>query len=141
MIQLQHNKYNSIVLELTCNSVLWNQYNTVPFYLFNFVSQSTNQSVYFYADNISTATTAYDEFVIIETGNTSVLNLSAGTVNLFPGNTWDYFVYEMFFNFDFDSSQAFSLVDQGMVWLSGYTTYNPTTYIPANNTFTSYEPL
>lgn len=87
MVLINKNSNNTMVLTLTENSTLTN-----PFYLFNFVSDVTNESVNFIATDLSNYTDRYNKFLITETSGTQIL--TSGTIELNPAGSWTYKVYE-----------------------------------------------
>ena len=137
MVILNHNTVNNVVLNLTSNSQLWNVSGITPFYLFQFTSENSNASVYFVSENISTATTRYDSFLIAETGSTYV-NLYEGVLSLRPSIYWVYTVYEQTDQFNFDPNNTVGIVGGGLVFVSGYTGYNPTYYINTGTSIFTY---
>lgn len=87
MLLINKNSSNTLVFTGT-------EYATIasPYFTFKLQNQLTKDLTYFTAPNISTATTRYDMFTVIETGTTSV-NLTAGTINLAVGS-YNYNIYE-----------------------------------------------
>lgn len=65
---------------------------TTPYFLFNFVSDVTKESVNFIAQDLSSYTDRYNQFLITETSGTT--NYTSGTIELNPTGTWTYKVYE-----------------------------------------------
>lgn len=61
------------------------------YFTFQLQNQSTNNISYFCAEDISTNTALYNEFLIIETGTTYV-NLTSGIINLRKGY-YDYAIF------------------------------------------------
>lgn len=117
MIQLKQNQSNLVTLDLTSNSNYLNFSGISPYYLFEFTSEVTSESIYFVTTNIAplSARTRYDQFLVIETGSTFT-NLTAGTVNLSTGNFWLYNVYEQLNQFNLDPKQALDIVNTGRVF-------------------------
>jgi hypothetical protein len=76
-----------MVMTLTEKSTL-----TAPYFLFNFVSDVTKQSVNFIAQDLSSYTDRYNQFLITETSGTT--DYTSGTIELSPTGTWTYKVYE-----------------------------------------------
>ena len=87
MMYINKNAYSTNILELTCVSNLLN-----PYYLFEFINEYNQGVTYFHCPDTSTAFCRYNQFIVCETGTTSVI-LSAGTINLPPGG-YTYNVYE-----------------------------------------------
>lgn len=65
---------------------------TSPYYLFNFVSDVTGNSVNFIASDLSSYTDRYNKFLITETSGTN--DYTSGTITLSPTGQWTYKVYE-----------------------------------------------
>jgi len=137
MVILNHNSANEVVLNLTSNSQLWNVSGITPYFLFQFTSESSNATIYFVSSNISTATTRYDEFIITETGSTYV-NLTNGDLYLRPSIYWNYTVYEQTSQFNLNPNNTVGVVNSGLVFVSGYTGYNPTYYINTGTSIFTY---
>jgi len=87
MILINKNRNNTMVMTLTEKSTL-----TAPYFLFNFVSDVTKQSVNFIAQDLSSYTDRYNQFLITETSGTT--DYTSGTIELSPTGTWTYKVYE-----------------------------------------------
>ena len=87
-------------------------------FAFELRHQQSNTTTYFSAQDISTNTTLYSKFIIIETGSTAV-TLSSGTVNLQTG----------FYNYSIADADAQeysftgTVVDRGLLFVSGTTDY------------------
>jgi len=79
MIYIDKNRYNTNILYLTSISTIEN-----PYYLFQFINDFNKNTTYFHCEDSSNAKCAYNQFIICDTGNTSVI-LTAGTINLDPG--------------------------------------------------------
>lgn len=67
---------------------------TPVYFLFNFVSETTQEDIWFTAEDLSTNTIRYNKFQITLTGS-SYQNLTAGTISMNPAGKWTYKVYEM----------------------------------------------
>jgi len=87
MILVNKNSNNTLVMTLTEKSTLTN-----PYFLFNFVSDVTGNSVNFIATDLSSYTDRYNKFLITETSGTAIY--TSGTIELSPTGTWTYKVYE-----------------------------------------------
>jgi len=125
MINIAQDSNNNIYLDLTVNSQSWVFSSSTPYFLFNFTSESTNESIYFVADNIAdiSARTRYDQFNIIETGSTYT-NLTGGTISLSNGNFWLYKIYEQTTRDNLNPTQTIGLVGEGRVFYKPNTTNN-----------------
>lgn len=121
-IHLKQNTINDVILTLREKSLLWTYSSITPYYLFEFISPTTNQTIYFVADNLSSlsAQNSYDEFNIITTGITNV-NYSAGTIHLNPAMFWTYNVYEQTNQYNFNVSNTISKVETGKVMYTAST--------------------
>jgi len=104
---IHKNSNNTLLLTVTENVTM-----NSPYYLFKLTSHSTNNSVMFYADNISTKQCRYDEFIITETGSTFV-NLLSGIIHL---DSTGWFTYEVYQNVsqNYDASAA-NLLELGLL--------------------------
>lgn len=65
---------------------------TNPYFLFNFVSDVTGESVNFITSDLSNYTDRYNKFLITETSGAAIY--TSGTIELSPTGTWTYKVYE-----------------------------------------------
>jgi L-lysine 2,3-aminomutase len=140
MIHILKNTVNDCVFTLRENSSLWNISGITPYYLFQFTSENTNQSIYFTATDITpqSSITRYDEFYIIETGST-YQNLTAGTINLNPGGYYTYQIYEQVNPYNLSVANTQSMVEKGIVQVSGETGYSPTFYTQSGSSkFVTY---
>lgn len=119
---LKQNTINNCIFTLREKSLLWQNSGITPYYLFQFISQTSRQEVLFVANNLSSlsAQNSYDEFNIICTGATQT-NFSAGTIHLNPASSWRYNVYEQLNQYNFDVNQCISRVETGMVIYSSAT--------------------
>jgi hypothetical protein len=113
-ILINKNSGNTCYFTLTEKATL-----TSPYFLFNFVSTDSNQSVIFTAPDLSTNIQRYNKFLITETGATQ--NFTAGTISLTPGE-WNYYAYEMTGQTNLFISATTSMVEQGLVFVSGSAT-------------------
>jgi len=133
MINLAQNTENDVVLNLTSNSSLFIFNNILPYFLFEFTSEASNQVIYFVSENIAdlSARTRYDEFIITESGSTYT-NLTGGTINLNPGYVWLYNVYEQTTRDNLDPANTSGIVSTGRVFYTpnttnGYISFSATT--------------
>ena len=101
--------------------MVWNESGITPYYLFQFTNQQTQETKLFVADNVASfsAQSRYDEFYIVETGNTYT-NLSAATLNLYPSIFWEYVIYEQTDQYNFNTGNTVSAVEYGRVYVDGY---------------------
>lgn len=107
------NKNSQNIIVSTCC-----QMTSKTHFAFELRHQQSNTTTYFSAQDISTNTTLYSKFIIIETGSTAV-TLSSGTVNLQTG----------FYNYSIADADAQeysftgTVVDRGLLFVSGTTDY------------------
>ena len=118
MILINKNTSNNLILTLTEKTTLVN-----PFYLFNFKSQQSKNEFNFICSDISTATTRYNKFILVETGSTSQ-NLTAGVVSLTDSGWYDYKVYEQASSTNLELSLAGKIVEEGLALVSASTQVN-----------------
>jgi len=64
------------------------------YYLFNFISDDTQESILFTAPDVSPNPIRYNRFLITETGSTYI-NLTGGTIHLSTPGYYHYDVYQM----------------------------------------------
>lgn len=103
-----------MVMTLTERSTLTN-----PYYLFNFTSDVTGDSVNFIATDLSNYTDRYNKFLITETSGTT--DYTSGTIELSPTGQWSYKVYEQSSSTNLIVAQATnqSPLEVGMVKVKG----------------------
>lgn len=90
-MKLNKNDINTACFRLNSKTVLT---ASSVYHLFKFTNSSTRQEILFTGEDISPNQALYNEYTIIETGNTYV-NLTASTVCLAPAGWWSYRIYEM----------------------------------------------
>jgi len=119
-----------MILTLTENCTL-----TSPYYLFEFKSDVTYESVCFIAADISTHQERYNEFLITETSGTP--NLTSGTIELNPTGTWTYRVFEQTSSSNLNPSLADNTtpIEIGKVKVKG----TETSYDTNNSTDITYD--
>jgi len=111
MIRLEENTANTVVVTLTENATL-----LTPYYLFEFISDDTNESKIFIASNISTNKSRYDEFTITTT--TGVEDLLNGVIDLKTKGYYTYNIYEQVSATNLDLANITSLVEVGKVYFN-----------------------
>jgi len=119
-----------MILTLTENCTL-----TSPYYLFEFKSDVTYESVCFIAADLSTHQERYNEFLITETSGTP--NLTSGTIELNPTGTWTYRVFEQTSSSNLNPSLADNTtpIEIGKVKVKG----TETSYDTNNSTDITYD--
>ena len=111
MINLNYSHGNSVALSLFEKATLLN-----PFYLFEFISDDTNRSKIFVANDLSTFKARYNEFEIITTiGNEDLLN---GIINLKTKGYYTYNIYEQTTRDNLDLSNVVGLVEVGKMYFN-----------------------
>lgn len=129
MIQINKNTSNNIILTL-------NEELTIPYsganFLFQFKSHSTNDTITFLSRDISTATTRYNQFLIIETGSTYT-NLSSGIINMSPGT----FSYKVFANEQPTLNPTGQTVEYGIGQCSGTTVQQSYSFAQGSQTYSN----
>ena len=110
MILLQQNTVNSAIFTLSETTTIVN-----PYYLFEFISQDTNQSKIFTCADVSTSKVRYNEFNIELT--TSAEDLLNGVVNLPIKGFYDYKVYSQVSETNLDLNNVAELVEVGRIYI------------------------
>lgn len=118
MITINKNENNLITVTLLEKTTL-----ASPTYLFKFTNDITRQSVKFIAQNISSYTYRYDQFLITETSG--VTNLTSGVIELAPTGFWSYTIYEQTSTTNLDERLVTGIVETGKVKVIGEETINP----------------
>jgi len=127
MIYLKQNNVNTVILTLTEKTTI-----TSPFYLFEFVSNSTKQTVYFTGSDISTNKTRYNEFNIeLTTGVSDLLN---SVLNLDPNGFYSYSVYSQESPTNLDINNITELVETGKVYVVPEFEETKTVYLDGQKT-------
>ena len=127
MIYLKQNNVNTVILTLTEKTTI-----TSPFYLFEFVSNSTKQTVYFTGSDISTNKTRYNEFNIELT--TGVSDLLTSVLNLDPNGFYSYSVYSQESPTNLDINNITELVETGKVYVVPEFEETKTVYLDGQKT-------
>lgn len=115
MIKIIQNNSNRCVFTLNEKTTLTGD---SIYYLFEFISDSTNDSVLFTGNDISGNKDRFNEFSIVETGSTFV-NLTASTVNLEPTGFWKYNVYQQTSPTNLSISGTSGIVEMGKAQVIG----------------------
>ena len=99
MVLINKNSNNTLYL-----GNLWTGNITTPYYLFEFKSEITYDTVCFIAADLSTHQERYSEFLITETSGTPIY--TSGTIELSPTGTWIGRVFEQTSNTNLNPSLA-----------------------------------
>jgi len=136
MIKLNKDSGNRVVVTASENVTLTG--NT--YFLFEVISDDTKQSKFFTGEDISLNTCRYNEFNVIVTGDTFE-NLTASTINLDLNGYYKYNIYQQDSPTNLSLSGTSGIVETGILYLSGETKPNITTYTgnSDNNTFITYQ--
>lgn len=127
MLIVAKNTNNTLIVTLTEKVTL-----ASPYYLFAFTSDVSQLTKYFISADISIHTDRYNEFLITETSGTEIL--TSGTITLNPTGQWTYRIYEQTSSTNLDPTLATTLLEIGIVKVTG----TATTYYTNNgldNTF------
>ena len=120
MIIINKNSTNTVVLTLSEKTTLTN-----AVYLFEVINDSSNESKYFIAEDISTNKIRYNEFNFIENATEDLLN---GTFELGLSGFYTYNVYEQTSSTNLDPLLATNKIETGKLNLvdsiSEITQYN-----------------
>lgn len=137
MIRLGQNQINTAYLTLSDSVTLSS--NTV-YFLFRFVSETTNDEVLFTCPDISTNTLRYNQFNITVTGTTQ--NLTAGIINMNPRGEYIYEIYEQYSPTNLALSGTSGVIlENGFVQLTGTSmSYTTQSYTGQSTTYQYYEP-
>jgi hypothetical protein len=112
MIRLEQSTKNNIIVTL-------NEFTTIsnPFYLFEFISDDTNDSKIFTCADISTNVSRYNEFKIILTTNSE--DLLNGFIKLPLKGYYTYNIYSQVSATNLDLANITELVEVGKVYVNG----------------------
>lgn len=140
MLLLNQNSQN--MAYLTLSEAVPNSFtSSTPYFLFRFISFTTNNEILFTAQDISTAITRYNQFVFTLTGSTSQ-NLTGGTFYMEPAGEWTYEVYPMYSQTNlFLSGTTGTMLEKGIVKLVGTSasTYITQEYSGKSSTYGYYQ--
>ena len=118
MIIINKNTSNTLLLTLTEKATL-----TSHNFLFNFVSQGSKREYNVICSDISTATTRYNKFILVEN---LTQNLTGGTINLIDSGWYNYKVYEQSSATNLTPGNAIGIVEEGLALISATTQVNIT---------------
>lgn len=111
MMKIIQGQSNTVTLTLTENVTL-----TSPYYLFEFIKNSTGQKFYCIPTDTSSYTYRYNRFTITE----------GSTVTLAETGEYTYNVYEQLSSTNTNPSNAYALLETGMAKVFAATTYTKT---------------
>ena len=124
------NTSNTVVLTLREVTTL-----SVPYYVFNFVSDDTNISKVFTGVDISTNVNRYNEFVI---ELNSVEDLENSIIDLPLKGFYKYEIYSTAVLNDLDLNNVTELVESGKVYVDGLEQLTKVIYSDGNDTKVVY---
>lgn len=127
MIKLEQNTVNNVIVTLRELTTISN-----PFYLFEFISDDTNESKIFTATDISTNINRFNEFNIeLTTGIEDLLN---GVIKLPLKGFYKYNIYSQVSSTNLDLENITELVESGKVYINDSVTPVKTVYTDGTNT-------
>ena len=131
MIIINKNANNNLYVTLNENETI-----VSPYYLWVLQSDVTREKVLFLAENISTHTDRYDEFLITE--RSTNLDFTSGIIECNPSGQWTYKVYEQASSSNLDETLTGSILETGILKVVGT---SPETYHKHNtpNTYKVHE--
>lgn len=137
MIRLGYNQQNRVALNLSEAVTLT---GSPVYFLFRFVSDSTNDEKIFVAPDLSTNILRYNRFNIIVTAGTE--NLTASTINLNPKGEYIFTCYEQYSPTNLSLTGTSGVIlKQGIVQLTGSSmTYYDGSYTGQTETYSYYQP-
>lgn len=115
MLIVAKNTNSTLIVTLTEKVTL-----ASPYYLFAFTSDVSQLTKYFISADISIHTDRYNEFLITETSGTEIL--TSGTITLNPTGQWTYRIYEQTSSTNLDPNLTTSLLEIGIVKVTGTAT-------------------
>ena len=112
MLYINKNSYNRLYVTVSQGSTLVN-----PFYLFSFTHILSNEVVNFVPQNVSTASSRYDEFLFIEASNEN-LSLVPPIVTFPYEGQYLYSIYEQSTSGNTDPSYSCNELEQGRAFVN-----------------------
>ena len=126
MIRLEQDTVNSVVVTLT---ELTTQIN--PFYLFEFISDDTNDSKIFVSTDISTNISRFNKFNIELTSSTE--DLLNGVIKMPLKGFLKYKIYSQASSTNLDLNNITELVEVGKVYINDTVKPSKTVYVEGND--------
>jgi hypothetical protein len=115
MLYIKRGQTNNISVTLTQNSQ-----PGFPYYLFSFENILSKDTITFFPQNITTASSRYDEFVFVET-DTPVSGQTPPQVTFQYEGDYYYKVYQMASTGSTNPSSALGVIEEGRALVSGDT--------------------
>ena len=134
MILLNKNSSNKVILTLSESVTIVSP----SFFLFEFISDDNLESIFFTAEDVSTNTCRYNEFVITLTDGAT--DNTIGLIDLDLNGYYKYNVYQQSSQFNLNPSFAEGLIENGKVYVKGELKPVTVSYnTNQNNTYITYE--
>jgi hypothetical protein len=115
MLYIKRGQTNNISVTLTQNSL-----PGFPYYLFSFENILSKDTITFFPQNITTASSRYDEFRFVETDTPLTGQTPPQVTFLYEGDYY-YTVYQMGSTGSTNPSNSIGVVEQGRALVSGDT--------------------
>lgn len=128
MINIAQDSANTLALTLT-------EKGSATYYLFQFVSDTTENVVYAVAQDASAYPNRYNKFTLTEVGAATPTPTNA-EIKLGNEGQWKYFVYANSSSSNIDPT-GLTMLEQGLVKVTG-TTPTTTTYTGGNSSYVVY---
>lgn len=128
MINIVQDTANTLALTLT-------EKGTATYYLFKFVSDTTEGIIYAIAQDSSAHPNRYNKFTLTEVGTATPTPTNA-EIKLGNEGQWKYFVYANSSSSNVDPT-GLTMLEQGLVKVEG-TTPTTTSYSGGNSTYVVY---
>ena len=134
MMLLNKNSSNKVILTLNENVTL-----SSPFYfLFEIINTDTFEALFFTAEDVSSNSCRYNEFVITLTNG--VTDNTIGLIDLEQNGFYKYNIYQQSSQFNLDKDLTEGLLETGIVYVEGEVKPVKTSYNDnENNNFIAYE--
>lgn len=132
MIKLEKNYLNEIALTLNEKSTIEN-----GFFLFEFISDDTNESKIFTAFDLSTNKARFNKFAITTTESTE--DLLNGLINLKTQGYYTYKIYSQTTATNLLISNTTEIVEIGKIHFGAFGTHNLTAYTDNSTTQSVYQ--
>jgi|GEM_PF-1066173 len=131
MIKLLQNQTNNITVTLYENTTIVSP----VYYLFQFINDDTNESVYCTATDISPNTVRYNNFdiTLVDANSSPAPEPTLGIITLKPSGSWKYNVYQQASETNIDPLLTGDLVETGRVSVIGDVVPEKVTYTSEEN--------
>ena len=134
MILLNKNSTSKVVLTLSELVTI----DAPAYFLFEFISDDTKESIFFTAEDISTNACRYNEFDITLTDGAT--DPTIGLIDLDLNGYYKYNVYQQIGQFNLDPTNADGIIEYGKVYVKGELKPVTTSYTEnEENTYKAYQ--